>query len=267
MNNKLFKLIITAIFTALTFALTFAHVDLPTGAKVHLGNFAGALTALLFGAIPGGIAGGLGMMLCDIASGYDPSTFLRTLIVKFIFCFLVGYLFRIFIKRRKATRITLYITTVLFIILFIISIFIFSNAPLYENGNAIFKNVLNTDKKIKLSYLVPLFTGIFSLLLTIVSIISFKFNSINLAVITVSTLGVIINTILEFVLRILFKGILIKNFYSAYIESVTKLPANLITGVVTIIFTLGLFMPIYNALKNEKRFLDISELSIDENEK
>jgi uncharacterized membrane protein len=79
------------VFTALTFAITFwLQVPIPaTGGYINIGDVAVMFTALLFGPIIGGIAGGLGPMLSDIFSPYiiyAPAT----LIIKGIEGFLIG---------------------------------------------------------------------------------------------------------------------------------------------------------------------------------
>jgi uncharacterized membrane protein len=264
-NNILFKIIITAIFIALSYSLTFVSIPLPTGAKVHLGNFVLVLASLLFGGLIGGLSGSIGMMLNDIASGYPWDTFVRTLIVKFIFGLIVGILFRLLINKKKSLKIVLYSTTIIFVISFIICLILYLNANAYDKGNAIINAVIfNNKKTIKLSVLVPIFLAIISLLLIILSALSFKMDNVTLSVATVTTLGVLVNTILEFISRWIIKGIINSNFNIGLVESISKLPSNLITGVVTIIFATALFLPIYKALKDEKRFSEISNIKINE---
>ncbi|MFX0082245.1 MAG: ECF transporter S component [Candidatus Hodarchaeota archaeon] len=81
-----------AIFTALSFVITFwIQIPIPaTGGYINIGDTAVMFTALLFGPIIGGIAGGVGPMLADIFSGayiiYAPAT----LVIKGIEGFLIG---------------------------------------------------------------------------------------------------------------------------------------------------------------------------------
>ncbi|UCC21342.1 MAG: ECF transporter S component [Promethearchaeota archaeon] len=79
------------IFTALNFAITFwVQIPIPvTGGYINIGDVAVMFTALLFGPIVGGIAGGLGPMLADIFSPYiiyAPAT----LFIKGIEGFVIG---------------------------------------------------------------------------------------------------------------------------------------------------------------------------------
>ena len=81
-----------AIFTALSFVVTFwIQIPIPaTGGYINIGDTAVMFTALLFGPIIGGIAGGVGPMLADVFSGayiiYAPAT----VVIKGIEGFLIG---------------------------------------------------------------------------------------------------------------------------------------------------------------------------------
>lgn len=81
-----------AIFTALSFVVTFwIQIPIPaTGGYINIGDTIVMFTALLFGPIIGGIAGGVGPMLADIFSGayiiYAPAT----VVIKGIEGFLIG---------------------------------------------------------------------------------------------------------------------------------------------------------------------------------
>lgn len=75
-NQKftLFELIITALFIALTYVFTAAvNIKLPimaNGGLIHLGNVPLFIGAILFGKRVGAIAGGVGMALFDLFSGW-----------------------------------------------------------------------------------------------------------------------------------------------------------------------------------------------------
>ncbi|MHA2183917.1 MAG: ECF transporter S component [Promethearchaeota archaeon] len=89
-NNSL-SISIIGIFTALNFIFTFwLQIPIPaTGGYINIGDTVVMFTALLFGPIIGGIAGGLGPMLADILSPYviyAPAT----LVIKGIEGFLIG---------------------------------------------------------------------------------------------------------------------------------------------------------------------------------
>lgn len=82
---------LTAIFAALIYILTaFFAIPVPaTGGYINLGDMLVMFTALLFGPIVGGLAGGFGSMLADILSPYyiyAPAT----LIIKGIEGFIIG---------------------------------------------------------------------------------------------------------------------------------------------------------------------------------
>ncbi|MDO4392989.1 MAG: ECF transporter S component [Bacillota bacterium] len=71
-NTKI--LVINALFIALTFVATmFINVRLPiigNGGLIHLGNIPLFLAAFLFGKKTGAIAGGVGMAMFDLVSGW-----------------------------------------------------------------------------------------------------------------------------------------------------------------------------------------------------
>ncbi|MFW9952743.1 MAG: ECF transporter S component [Candidatus Thorarchaeota archaeon] len=82
---------LTAIFAALIYVVTaFIAIPVPaTGGYINLGDILVMFTALLFGPIVGGLAGGIGSMLADILSPYyiyAPAT----LIIKGIEGFIIG---------------------------------------------------------------------------------------------------------------------------------------------------------------------------------
>lgn len=68
------QLVITAMFIALTFIFTvFVNIRLPFGGNgglIHLGNVPLFLAAILYGKRVGAIAGGVGMALFDLLSGW-----------------------------------------------------------------------------------------------------------------------------------------------------------------------------------------------------
>ena len=246
MNKKIiFKISLIAVFSAMTFGLTFISIPLPTGAKVHLGNFACTLAALLCGGLTGGLSGALGMGLNDLAQGYSWSTTLRTFIVKFIFGFTVGILFQVFVKKQKLSKALMYVVAGLFDGLFVVFLVLFINGQL---------NIVigDANKGLTVSILCPILLGIIGVLLTIAAIFSNKLKGVSSVVLTVSAIGVLINTIMEFLLRWLFKGIeagaTSASFNASLVDSITKLPANFITGIATVVITVIIYLPLYKAL-------------------
>lgn len=88
----------TSLFIALCFVGTL--VSIPFGAsKVHLGNLLCLLAGLLCGPWVGGISGGVGMLFADLPSGYPYTTYLRTFVLKFSMGFLIGWLYRLLLKK------------------------------------------------------------------------------------------------------------------------------------------------------------------------
>ncbi|MDO5520573.1 MAG: ECF transporter S component [bacterium] len=74
-SSELIKeMVLTAMFIALTYVFTaFVNVQLPFGGKgglIHLGNIPLFIAAILFGRKTGALAGGIGMALFDVLSGW-----------------------------------------------------------------------------------------------------------------------------------------------------------------------------------------------------
>ena len=71
---SIYLLSITALFVALTYVFTaFVNIRLPiaaNGGLIHLGNVPLFIAAILFGRKVGAIAGGVGMALFDLLSGW-----------------------------------------------------------------------------------------------------------------------------------------------------------------------------------------------------
>ena len=93
------SLAITAVFIAMTYVFTWlVNIRLPlagTGGLIHLGNVPLFLAALLFGKKTGALAGGIGMGLYDLTSGWGawaPFTF--------VIVALMGYAAGLFAEKR-----------------------------------------------------------------------------------------------------------------------------------------------------------------------
>lgn len=73
-KNNILLLTLTALFVALTYVFTaFVNIRLPisaNGGLVHLGNVPLFIGAIIFGKKLGAIAGGIGMALFDLLSGW-----------------------------------------------------------------------------------------------------------------------------------------------------------------------------------------------------
>ena len=79
-HQKLYHLVLAALFTALTYVATnIIHVPIPaTDGYINLGDCVVLLGAFLLGPVYGAAAGGIGSALADIISGYAvfaPGTF------------------------------------------------------------------------------------------------------------------------------------------------------------------------------------------------
>lgn len=69
-ENKIFKIVLSAVFCALVFTMTFIAIPAPSVGNVNLGDCMVILSACLIGGWYGVFAGALGSALCDLANGY-----------------------------------------------------------------------------------------------------------------------------------------------------------------------------------------------------
>ena len=69
-ENKIYKLVLSAVFCALVFTMTFIAIPAPSVGNINLGDCMVILTACLIGGWYGVFSAALGAALCDLASGY-----------------------------------------------------------------------------------------------------------------------------------------------------------------------------------------------------
>lgn len=129
-NSNIQSLAITALSIALVYLFTaFVNVQLPFGGKgglIHLGNIPLFIFAILFGKKTGAIAGGIGMGLFDLVSGWTmwaPFTF--------VIVGLMGYVTGL-VTEKKKTYATYVLAMVLACIIKIVGYYI-AEGILYGN--------------------------------------------------------------------------------------------------------------------------------------
>ena len=95
MNNKTYRLTVTAIMAALCYVVfTLIRIDVPTPVgttSFHLGNVFCVLAALLIDGPAGGIAGAIGMGIGDLFSAIYVITVPKTIFLKFFIGYITGY--------------------------------------------------------------------------------------------------------------------------------------------------------------------------------
>ncbi len=82
-----------ALMAALVFVATNIKIDIPTPlgkTMVHMGNIICVLSGLLFGAVPGGLAAGIGSAIFDLTDPVFAPEFWITFIMKFCMGYLAG---------------------------------------------------------------------------------------------------------------------------------------------------------------------------------
>ena len=92
-RNTTHKLVFTALMAALVYLLTLVYVPLGSS-KVHFGNAASLLSAMLLGPWLGGAASGVGAFLFDLTHGYSFLEALVTFASKFLMAAVAGLIAR-----------------------------------------------------------------------------------------------------------------------------------------------------------------------------
>lgn len=255
----LYKLILTALFTALTFGLTFINIPIPLGGIIHLGNFIAILAALLTTPLIGGIAGGVGMGLFDLVSGYPPTTTIRSFILKFVVCFLAGLIFKKS-KNFKNTTLVFTLSAYLFLLVGILTLI-----PVITNDGH-FNFTIDKAYTMSISVLIPILAFAFAIGLYSLIFIAKKLNDIAKGAIIATTFAIIINVVLEFILRTILVGFTSGSFAASFATAVMKIPSSLITAMITIIFIALIYPPLYIATKNLFILNEIKKDKTSENE-
>ncbi len=106
-NKNLMRLTQCALIAALAYVgFQLLRIDIPVGTErtaVHMGNTFVVLGALLVGGVWGGLAGGLGLTIADLTSGYVTSA-PKTFILKMIMGLIAGFVSqKIMHKEQKHT--------------------------------------------------------------------------------------------------------------------------------------------------------------------
>ena len=100
-ENKVYKLVLSAVFCALVFTMTFIAIPAPSVGNINLGDCMVILSACLIGGWYGVFAGAVGAALCDLASGYAiyaPGT----LVIKALMVIVVLIVRRFVLKNIKS---------------------------------------------------------------------------------------------------------------------------------------------------------------------
>ncbi len=245
-NQRLvYQMIICAIFAALAFVGTMVQIPLPSGGMIHLGNFICVLAGLLCGPVIGGLAGGVGCGLYDLIIYSSLPGFIQYFILKFIMGFIVGYLFRLIVNHKKKLPFN-YILMILGLVLamFTSLVLVFYNVGLISLSKSI-------EKKLMYIIIVTVFGYLFSILLILAGILSFKLKTITRLVVFVTTISVIVNIVLEFIWK-LFYNMWIESLTTkaALIKAVSTMPSCILTGSLTVVVISLIYYRIYLATKN-----------------
>lgn len=270
-QKALNKIIIVAMFSALACAGTFIQIRMPAGDFVHLGNFVMIIAALLLGGIEGGLVGSLGMGIYDIIFySQSPTTIARTFILKFVVGFLVGFLFRLFLKRENKVKFTLYLLSGVFAALFIASLVLFilgdkSDFSISSGLNAKFSGIFGSTKSLSVSLYIPIFSFLFAGGSLAAAIFSHKLDARRGAALVAVLIAIFVNIVGEFVFRFLLEGLFLTNFKTSIVVATSKIPGSVITGFISVILSVLVYEPVYNAVKNVESFNDDTATIEEEN--
>ena len=125
MNNKVYKITLTAILAALIYVATmFFTIPLPGNGYANMGDCFVIIAGFVLGPVYGACAAGIGSALSDLTLGfgiYVPAT----LIIKAIMAIVAYYCLKMFTKRSGSTTVSLFICTVITEIWMVAGYFIF----------------------------------------------------------------------------------------------------------------------------------------------
>lgn len=105
-ENKIFKLVLSAVFCALVFTMTFIAIPAPSVGNVNLGDCMVILSACLISGWYSVFAAAFGAALCDLASGYAiyaPGT----LVIKALMVIVILVVSRFIFKNNKPLSIVI----------------------------------------------------------------------------------------------------------------------------------------------------------------
>ncbi len=262
------KIIITSVFIALCFAGTFIQIRMPAGDLVHLGNFVCLTAALLCGGVIGGLSGSLGMGLYDLLFySNKPTTIARTFILKFAIGFIAGSLFRILIKRdRNYMKMLIGLGVGLFVLfLFTGSIVIFGDKKSSMNYSLSF-TIFKQTKSLVVAIYVPIAIFLFSVLSFISAFYTRKMEKIAKAAFIAVLTAIIFNIIGEFVCRYILEGLFLSDFRVSLIVAVSKIPGSILTGIVSVLLIVPIYIPLQYAVKNISFFNNLDEFEYNNDE-
>lgn len=251
---RLYKLILTSLFTALAFAGCFINIQLPVG-KVHLGNFICIMSSFFVGPLLGGISGSIGMALSDIVGGYGVASIVRTIILKFIMGLISGLVFNKLrmskVNNKKLNIIVIIILAILTILMIILSVL--SYKGLFHISYEYVKSGVATTKdvSIKFHWIIPLILGIMLVFSIIVLFLDNKINNISKYALYASGLALSFNIFGEVFIKSLLYYFLNSSYSSlnaSFMYSVSGLPSTIITSVVTLVLVSIVFFPLWKAV-------------------
>ncbi len=255
-NKKLYKTVLTALFTALSFAGVYVQIKLPVG-MIHLGNFVCILASFMLGGLLGGISGAIGMMLADVTLGYGMPSALRTLILKFFMGLIAGSLFKVYSKKEKESIVPNIIITIVLAISSIVTCIL---SVLSYQGKFVI-NYIKADKVItktlEFHWMIPLVFLILFLFSIIVLILRNKVDKEAKVALISSSFAIAFNVFGEIFIKSLLYYWLNSSYNTldaAFMYSVSGIPSTLATSCITLALVSFIFTPVYKAYKQTNAY-------------
>lgn len=241
-RDEIYDIIIFSIMVALAYVGTFIMIPLPTGGKIHLGNLVCIISALLLGGVKGGLIGSIGMGLNDLHFFLDtPSTIIQTIIMKFFMGLICGLIFNLIRNKNtsKKTNVSILLSiSAIFMIGFILTLVGNLNGGITVNGTTTNIHVL-----------VPISCILFSFLFILATFFINSKTRIYQHVLIATSIATLFNIFGEFLFRIIL-NVFIDNygFMPSVVMSLAKIPATLLTGILTTLAATILFPLLSKAL-------------------
>ncbi len=255
-NKKLYKTVLTALFTALSFAGVYVQIKLPVG-MIHLGNFVCIMSSFILGGLLGGVSGAIGMMLADITLGYGMPSAVRTLILKFFMGLIAGSLFKYYTKKDKDSSLGNLIITIL---LGIVSITTTVLSFLSYQGKFVISYTKASNvvtKTLEFHWLIPVVFAILFLFSLIVLILRNRVEKEARIALISSSFAIAFNVFGEIFIKSLLYYWLNSSYNTldaAFMYSVSGIPSTLATSCITLALVSFIFTPVYKAYKQTNAY-------------
>lgn len=251
-KNKrlLLEITLIGVLSALSYIGVMIHIPIPSPLGkpfIHLGNLIVILASLIFGGWIGGISGSIGMGLYDILAGYDIWSIIRTIVLKLIMGFIVGYIYHRLIKKEKRPLVSYQI--IIGIVFLVMGVIFLAIAIKYQG---VWQSV-ELNKQAIIYWPIYSFSILIGIALIIGGVISKKLPYILQCSLLATSTAIVVNLLGEFIYKLL-KQLIIggTQFYGSVVVALLSVPATLLNGVITLVLVMLIFLPIQLAIDKSR---------------